>query len=220
MQSLSRPVYRMMRKVFSIMTLDLMRYCAPWAVRLTKLCTGGRRLCLNLQYCGRSSLHLRVSRHCEQWVANGNQMIFTNAMSADTRKLSALSAMPISSSLQAMLRPTLRHAFFDAANLISFLQSLSPFSISRILLFQTLRSAQLRQQALANQVPRDESQVGESTLVANQPARAVSLQTDLENADHALDLVRVAVDGRLELFGMKACEPGRLTIIWPLAYAL
>jgi len=117
-----------------------------------------------------------------------------------------------------MVRPSFYHALFDAANILSFLQSLHPRSILWILLIQTTRPAELRQQALSNQVPSDEGQVGESALVANQPASAVCLQTEFEHTDYAVNFVRVAFDGRRKLLGMEACEPSRLAVVRPLTY--
>lgn len=118
-----------------------------------------------------------------------------------------------------MLRPPLNHTLFDDANIISFLQTLHPGSVLWMPLFQTSRPAELRQQALTNQIPGDERQIGESALVAYQPASTTRLQAELEHADNAVDFVRVALDGRWKLLRVKAREPSRLAIVRPLTYA-
>ena len=94
-----------------------------------------------------------------------------------------------------MLRPTLCHTLSDAPNIIPVSQTLRPRGILRILAINAKRSAKLGQQALAYQVPCDERQVGECALVTNQPASATPSEAKLENADHALDLIRVTLDG-------------------------
>ena len=96
---------------------------------------------------------------------------------------------------------------------------LHPRSISWVFLLQTTRTAELRQQSFANQIPGDEGQVGESALVANQPTSTVYFETEFQDTDHAIDFIDVALDGRRKLLGMEACKPSCLTVIWPLPYA-
>jgi hypothetical protein len=95
-----------------------------------------------------------------------------------------------------MLCPPFRHPVSDFTDIFSLAQSVHPCCITRILDVQILQLTQLLQQPFAYQIPRNEGEISERALVTDEPPGAILLQTEIEDADHTLDLVGVSLNGR------------------------
>ena len=113
-----------------------------------------------------------------------------------------------------MSRPPSPYPLRDIPHRLPLVHDLEPLLIRRKFL-QALESSPLLQKPIRIASPRDEREIGIGALVSHQPAGLE--HRCVENADDALDLVHVPVDGGRELFGVEAREPCGLAEVWTLS---
>lgn len=116
-----------------------------------------------------------------------------------------------------MLRPALRHPLIDLLHILPPPHPVKPIHILWILLPKPIHLSELLEQTLADCTPSHERQISIRALIADEPAAAIALQPELDDADDAEDFVDIAVGGALDLLGMEAREPGCLAEIGALA---
>ena len=119
-----------------------------------------------------------------------------------------------------MLCPPFRHPVSDSTDIFPPAQGIHPCYIPWILDVQILQLTQLPQQPLSHQIPRNEGEISERALVTDEPPSAILPQTEIEDADHTLNFIRVSLNGRRDFLWMETGEPSRLAVIWPLSCAL